>query len=122
MNLRKKRLDYFLHSSSSISCLQFLPTDHLFYLQSDRLKQVQQHLDTLNALCLVLGMDFKHTASAVHTSFGGDSGGPRDISNQTIQLLATAIHKLREVKIHRMQKVSIGLNLSIFDPERFILI
>ncbi|KAJ6764486.1 65-KDA MICROTUBULE-ASSOCIATED PROTEIN 3 [Salix koriyanagi] len=73
--------------------------------KSDRLKQVQQHLDTLNALCLVLGMDFKHTASEVHTSFGGDSGGPRDISNQTIQFLATAIHKLREVKIHRMQKL-----------------
>uniref|UniRef100_A0A6M2F212 65-kDa microtubule-associated protein 3-like n=1 Tax=Populus davidiana TaxID=266767 RepID=A0A6M2F212_9ROSI len=72
--------------------------------KSDRMKQVQQHLDTLNALCLVLGMDFKHTASEVHTSFG-HSGGSRDISNQTIQLLAAAIHKLREVKIHRMQRL-----------------
>jgi len=58
-------------------------------------------------------MDFKHTASEVHTSFG-DSGGSRDISNQTIQLLAAAIHKLREVKIHRMQRVSIGLNFCQF--------
>ncbi|CAK7337098.1 unnamed protein product [Dovyalis caffra] len=72
--------------------------------KSDRMKQVQQHLDTLNALCLVLGMDFKHTVSEVHPSFG-DSGGLRDISNQTIQNLATAIHKLREVKIQRMQKL-----------------
>ncbi|KAL9375830.1 hypothetical protein Peur_032709 [Populus x canadensis] len=72
--------------------------------KSDRMKQVQQHLDTLNALCLVLGMDFKHTVSEVHPSFG-DSGGLRDISNLTIQHLATTIHKLREVKIQRMQKL-----------------
>lgn len=77
---------------------------HTFSFQSDRLKKVQQHLDNLNTLCLVLGMDFKHTVAEVHPSFG-DSGGSRDMSNQTIQHLATAIHKLREVKIQRMQKV-----------------
>ncbi|KAF9668263.1 hypothetical protein SADUNF_Sadunf15G0110800 [Salix dunnii] len=72
--------------------------------KSDRMNQVQQHLETLNALCLVLGMDFKHTVSEVHPSFG-DSGGLRDISNLTIQHLATTIHKLLEVKIQRMQKL-----------------
>ena len=75
------------------------------------MNQVQQNLETLNALCLVLGMDFKHTVSEVHPSFG-DSGGLRDISNLTIQHLATTIHKLLEVKIQRMQKVITGLNFS----------
>jgi hypothetical protein len=106
----------FLHSPSSnffhlLLVFSLYLLIHHFSLQSDRMKQVQQHLDTLNALCLVLGMDFKHTVSEVHPSFG-DSGGLRDISNLTIQHLATTIHKLREVKIQRMQKVTTGLNFS----------
>ncbi|KAJ9141601.1 hypothetical protein P3X46_032113 [Hevea brasiliensis] len=72
--------------------------------KSDRLKQVQEHLDTLNSLCLVLGMDFKHTVTEVHPSFGVTEGS-RNINNDTIQHLATAILKLREIKIQRMQKL-----------------
>ncbi|XP_037492238.1 65-kDa microtubule-associated protein 3 isoform X2 [Jatropha curcas] len=72
--------------------------------KSDRLKQIQEHLDTLNSLCLVLGMDYKLTISEIHPSFG-DSEGSRLISNDSIQKLATAIHKLREIKIQRMQKL-----------------
>lgn len=73
-------------------------------MQSDRLKQVQELLNTLNSLCLVLGMDFKPTVNEVHPSLG-DSEGSRSISNDTIERLTIAIHKLREVKIQRMQKV-----------------
>ncbi|XVF53985.1 hypothetical protein PTKIN_Ptkin05aG0144800 [Pterospermum kingtungense] len=72
--------------------------------KSNRLKQVQDHLNMLNSLCLVMGMDFKLTVTEVHPSLG-DSGGLRSISNNTIQQLATAIQKLREVKIQRMQKL-----------------
>ena len=75
-------------------------------LQSDRLKQVQEHLDTLNSLCLVLGIDYKQTVAEVHPSFG-DTEGSRNISTVVIQNLATAIIKLREVKVQRMQKVII---------------
>ncbi|XP_050205167.1 65-kDa microtubule-associated protein 3 [Mercurialis annua] len=72
--------------------------------KSDRLKQVQEHLDTLNSLCLVLGFDFNQTLNEVHSSFGNTEGS-RNISTVVIQNLATAIIKLREVKIQRMQKL-----------------
>lgn len=76
------------------------------FVQSDRLKQVQDHMCTLNSLCLVLGMDFKQTISEVHPSLG-DSEGFKNISNGTIELLAAAIQRLRGVKIQRMQRVRI---------------
>ncbi|XP_021683598.1 65-kDa microtubule-associated protein 3 isoform X2 [Hevea brasiliensis] len=72
--------------------------------KSDRLKKVQEHLDTLNSLCVVLGMDFKHTVTKIHPSFC-DTEGSRSINTDTIQHLATAILKLREIKIQRMQKL-----------------
>ena len=73
-------------------------------MQSDRVKQVQDHLNTLNSLCSVLGMDFKLTVSQIHPSFG-NSEGSRSVSDDTIEQLTIAIQKLREVKIQRMQKV-----------------
>lgn len=75
-------------------------------MQSDRLNQVLEHLNTLNSLCLVLGMDFKQTVAEVHPSLG-ENEGAKNISNDTIEQLAAAIQKLREVKIQRMQKVNI---------------
>ncbi|XP_022736876.1 65-kDa microtubule-associated protein 3-like [Durio zibethinus] len=70
----------------------------------DRLKQVQDHLNLLNSLCSVIGMDFKLTVTEVHPSLV-DSEGFRSISNNTIGQLATLINKLREVKIQRMQRL-----------------
>ncbi|KAH9697300.1 65-kDa microtubule-associated protein 3 [Citrus sinensis] len=72
--------------------------------KSDRMKQVQDHLNTLNSFCSVLGMDFKLTVSQIHPSFG-NSDGSRSISDDTIEQLTIAIQKLREVKIQRMQKL-----------------
>ncbi|KAJ8752928.1 hypothetical protein K2173_008663 [Erythroxylum novogranatense] len=72
--------------------------------KSNRLKQIQEHLDTLNSLCSVLGMDFKQTVTEIHPTYGVQEGF-RNISNDAIQHLATAICKLREIKIHRMQKL-----------------
>ncbi|XWS61043.1 hypothetical protein CRYUN_Cryun07bG0091800 [Craigia yunnanensis] len=80
---------------------------HLHELQkekSDRLKLVQDHLNMLNSLCSVMGMDFKLTVTAVNPSLG-HSEGFRSISNNTIEQLATLIKKLREVKIQRMQRL-----------------
>ncbi|PKI65777.1 hypothetical protein CRG98_013849 [Punica granatum] len=71
---------------------------------TDRLMQVQDHLNVLNSLCLVLGLDFKHTAAEVHPSLV-DSERSRDISNNTIEKLGAAIAKLREVKLQRMQRL-----------------
>ncbi|XP_022735076.1 65-kDa microtubule-associated protein 3-like [Durio zibethinus] len=72
--------------------------------KSDRLKQVQDRLYRLNSLCLVMGMDFKLTVTAVHPSLG-DSEGFWSISNNTIEQLATLIKRLREVKLQRMQRL-----------------
>ncbi|CAN4080810.1 unnamed protein product [Withania somnifera] len=72
--------------------------------KSERLKQVLDQLSTLNSLCVVLGMDFKHTVNEVHPSLG-ESEGTKNISNDTIQHLAAAIGRLREVKLLRMQRL-----------------
>ncbi|XP_060203445.1 65-kDa microtubule-associated protein 3 [Lycium barbarum] len=72
--------------------------------KSERLKQVLDRLSTLNSQCLVLGMDFKHTVNEVHPSLG-ESEGTKSISNDTIQHLAAAIGRLREVKLLRMQRL-----------------
>lgn len=68
------------------------------------MKQVLDHLGTLNSLCSVLGMDFKHTVSEVDPSLG-ESEEIKNISNDTIQNLAAAIQRLQEVKLQRMQRV-----------------
>lgn len=68
-----------------------------------RLKTVQEHLCTLNSLCLVLGFDFKQTVLGIHPSLGDE--GPKSVSNDTIQQLAAVIQQLREIKLQRMQKL-----------------
>lgn len=72
--------------------------------KSDRLIMVMENLHTLNSLCSVLGMDFNHTVSEVHSSLCV-SEGTKNISNHTIEQLAAAIQRLREVKIERMQRL-----------------
>ena len=78
-------------------------------LQSDRLKLVLEHLSVLNSLCLVLGVDFKQTVIEVHPSLD-ESEGSKNISNDTIERLASAIQRLRELKIQRLQKVIDKIN------------
>ncbi|XP_062153827.1 65-kDa microtubule-associated protein 3 isoform X2 [Alnus glutinosa] len=72
--------------------------------KSDRLRQIQEHLCTVNSLCSVLGVDFKQIVTEVHPSLG-DSEESKNISNDTIEQLAAAIRKLREVKLQRMQRL-----------------
>lgn len=67
--------------------------------------QVLEHLNSLNSLCLVLGMDFKQTVNEVHPSLS-EAEATKSISNDTISRLATAIENLLELKIQRMQRVS----------------
>lgn len=89
-------------------------------LQTERLKQVMDHLNTLNSLCLVLGIDFRQTVHDVHPSLD-ETEGSKNISNDTIESLASAIQRLREVKIQRMQKVS-DMVKSLFTIELFWLL
>ncbi|XP_062217988.1 65-kDa microtubule-associated protein 3-like isoform X1 [Phragmites australis] len=82
-------------------------TKELQYLQkekSDRLKQVMEHLNTLQSLCEVLGIEFKQTVFEVHPSLD-ETEGSKNLSNSTIERLASAVNRLREMKVQRMQKL-----------------
>ncbi|KAK1392833.1 65-kDa microtubule-associated protein 3 [Heracleum sosnowskyi] len=72
--------------------------------KSDRLKQVLDHQNTLNSICLVLGVDFQKTVNEVYSSLG-DSYGTKSLSNDTIECLAVTIKRLRELKIQRMHRL-----------------
>uniref|UniRef100_A0A804N462 65-kDa microtubule-associated protein 3 n=1 Tax=Zea mays TaxID=4577 RepID=A0A804N462_MAIZE len=72
--------------------------------KSDRLKQVMEHPNTLHSLCEVLGVDFKQTVNEVHPSLG-EADGSKNLSNCTIESLASAASRLRELKVKRMQKL-----------------
>lgn len=70
-------------------------------------------LNTLHSLCEVLGVDFKQTVQEVHPSLG-ETDGSKNLSNSTIESLASAVNRLRELKVQRMQKVSTIISLQKF--------
>ncbi|GAB4858725.1 hypothetical protein Ancab_010199 [Ancistrocladus abbreviatus] len=72
--------------------------------KSYRLKQVMQHLNNLNSLCSVLGLDFKQTVHEVHPNFVG-SEETYCMNDETLQSLESAIKRLRELKVQRMQRL-----------------
>ena len=65
------------------------------------------HLNTLNSLCVVLGVDFQQTIKEIHPTLD-DSIGTKNISIETMERLSAAIQKLHEVKIQRLQQVRVG--------------
>ncbi|OMP00602.1 Microtubule-associated protein, MAP65/Ase1/PRC1 [Corchorus olitorius] len=69
-----------------------------------RLNHVQDHLNTINSLCTVLGMDFKEVICGIHPTLD-DPNGAKDVSNNTIARLTAQIQSLKELKIKRMQKI-----------------
>uniref|UniRef100_A0A7N0V4D1 Uncharacterized protein n=1 Tax=Kalanchoe fedtschenkoi TaxID=63787 RepID=A0A7N0V4D1_KALFE len=72
--------------------------------KSDRQEQVQGHLNTLNCLCLVLGIDFLQTVSPVHPGLC-DSNSETSVSDDIIRRLSDAVQNTRVTKIQRMQKL-----------------
>ncbi|KAI4330855.1 hypothetical protein MLD38_029100 [Melastoma candidum] len=68
------------------------------------LSQIQEHLNELQSICVVLGLDFQHAATEVHASLT-DSERRWNITNHTIERLSNTIQQLREVKLQRMQKL-----------------
>ncbi|XVF33489.1 hypothetical protein REPUB_Repub17cG0172900 [Reevesia pubescens] len=88
----------------------------LHELQNEKincLNQVQDHLNAINSLCTVLGMDFKQTVCRIHPTLD-DLNGAKDVSNNTIARLAAQIQSLQELKIKRLQKVTTSINIIIF--------
>ncbi|KAI3449137.1 hypothetical protein Pfo_005802 [Paulownia fortunei] len=69
-----------------------------------RLKQLLDQLNVLNALCLVLRMDFKLTVCGVHPTLD-DSCGTKSISADTVKSLSATIYRLKDVKLQRMQRL-----------------
>ncbi|XP_074274331.1 65-kDa microtubule-associated protein 3-like [Silene latifolia] len=72
--------------------------------KSDRLEQVIKHLSVLSSLCSVLGLDFKETVKNLHPSLA-DGGETLSISNEILKLTESAISRLHELKVQRMQKL-----------------
>ncbi|GAA0138355.1 non-motor microtubule binding protein [Lithospermum erythrorhizon] len=72
--------------------------------KGDRMKQVLDHLKSLNSLCSVLGMDFKVMARKVHPTLD-DRHDSFCITVGTIQKLAATIKELKEEKIQRLKKL-----------------
>ncbi|GLJ25641.1 hypothetical protein SUGI_0491190 [Cryptomeria japonica] len=80
---------------------------HLQALQEEknnRLFKVIEYCNTLHGLCSVLGLDFSYTLKEVHPSLD-ESEQEKSISDDTIERLAMTIHRLREEKRNRMQKL-----------------
>ncbi|XP_014523225.1 65-kDa microtubule-associated protein 3 [Vigna radiata var. radiata] len=79
----------------------------LFQLQNEkanRTKQVSDQLNTLNSLCSVLGLDVKDKICDICPTMV-NSSLTKDVSDNTIKNLTSEIQSLREIKIHRMQKL-----------------
>lgn len=53
---------------------------------------------------MLLGVDFKGTISKIHPTLD-DPKATKDVSNDTVEKLATTVQSLEEVKIQRIQKV-----------------
>ncbi|CAH8353961.1 unnamed protein product [Eruca vesicaria subsp. sativa] len=70
----------------------------------NRMKQIQDHLRTLESLCSVLGLDFQETVTKIHPSLI-ESEGSRSISNETLDKLASSVNQWHETKIQRMQEL-----------------
>lgn len=72
-------------------------------------------LNTLQSLCVVLGMDFKTTLNEIHPALD-NSGNKRSITADTIDRLSNAVSTLDEIKIQRLQRVSSVAKLNILFP------
>ncbi|GMH17237.1 hypothetical protein Nepgr_019078 [Nepenthes gracilis] len=72
--------------------------------KSDCLKQVLDCLNTLNSLCLMLGMDFKDQISGIYPTLD-DSKRTKIINDDMIWKLCSNIESLKEFKMQRLQKL-----------------
>ncbi|XP_027929558.1 65-kDa microtubule-associated protein 3-like isoform X2 [Vigna unguiculata] len=98
--------DHLDENNLSLKRLQELKKQ-LLQLQNEkanRLKQVSDQLNTLNSLCSVLGLDVKDKICDIFPTMV-NSSLRKDVSDNTIKNLTSEIQSLREIKIHRMQKL-----------------
>jgi protein regulator of cytokinesis 1 len=76
------------------------------YIQSDRLQRVLGYVNEVHSLCGVLGIDFGKTVNGVHPSLHQNGvGQSRNISNSTLEGLASTISNLKAERKSRINKV-----------------
>lgn len=81
-----------------LSCLQ--------YFQSDRLHKVLKYVNEVHSLCGVLGIDFAKTVNGIHPSLHQNGvEQSRNISNGTLEGLASTISNLKAERKSRIDKV-----------------
>ncbi|CAN8251906.1 unnamed protein product [Cochlearia groenlandica] len=93
-------------SDLSLRRLEELHTE-LYTLQeqkTNRMKQIQDHLKTLESLCSVLGLSFRETVTKINPSLV-ESEVSRSISYETLNKLASSVIHWHETKIQRMQEL-----------------
>ncbi|XP_066397415.1 65-kDa microtubule-associated protein 6-like isoform X2 [Miscanthus floridulus] len=76
--------------------------------KSERLRKVLEYINEVHSLCGVLGIDFASTVHEVHPSLHQNGiEQSRNITNSTLEGLATTIYKLkaeRKSRIHKMRE------------------
>ncbi|CAL5074019.1 unnamed protein product [Urochloa decumbens] len=76
--------------------------------KSERLRKVLEYINEVHSLCGILGIDFGSTVNEVHPSLHQNGvEQSRNISNSTLEGLATTISKLkaeRKSRIHKMRE------------------
>lgn len=74
--------------------------------QSERLRKVLEYINEVQYLCGVLGIDFGSTVNEVHPSLHQNGvEQSRNISNSTLEGLASTISKLKSERKSRIHKV-----------------
>ena len=74
--------------------------------QSERLRKVLEYINEVHSLCGVLGIDFGTTVNEIHPSLHQNGvEQSRNISNSTLDGLASTISKLKAERKSRIQKV-----------------
>ena len=76
------------------------------YFQSERLHKVLEYINEVHSLCGVLGIDFAKTVNEIHPSLHRNGvEQSRNISNSTLEGLASTISNLKAERKSRIYKV-----------------
>jgi hypothetical protein len=76
------------------------------YFQSDRLHRVLEYVNEVHSLCGVLGIDFGKTVNGIHPSLHQNGvEQSRNISNSTLEGLASTVSNLKAERKSRIDKV-----------------
>src|SRR4051812_31007548 len=93
----------------------YISDSPMHYFQSDRLQRVLEYVNEVHSLCGVLGIDFGKTVNRVHPSlYQNGVAQSRNISNSTLEGLASTIANLKAERKSRVNKVLSGFYLSWF--------